>query len=54
MIFSITANPLLGVFSDFLIAQGGTTVLTNTEMFGGNYFNGTSRKMKKYLIISYL
>ncbi len=24
----ITANPLLGMFSDFLIAQGGTTVLT--------------------------
>lgn len=24
----ITANPLLGVFSDFLVAQGGTTVLT--------------------------
>jgi altronate hydrolase len=31
----ITANPLLGVFSDFLIAQGGTTVLTEVpEMFG--------------------
>ena len=24
----ITANPLLGVFSDFLVAQGGTSVLT--------------------------
>ena len=24
----ITANPLLGMFSDFLVAQGGTSVLT--------------------------
>jgi len=31
----ITANPLLGMFSDFLVAQGGTTVLTEVpEMFG--------------------
>jgi altronate hydrolase len=31
----ITANPLLGVFSDFLIAQGGCAVLTEVpEMFG--------------------
>lgn len=31
----ITANPLLGVFSDFLIVQGGSTVLTEVpEMFG--------------------
>lgn len=31
----ITANPLLGAFSDFLIAQSGTTVLTEVpEMFG--------------------
>ncbi len=31
----ITANPLLGAFSDFLIAQGGTSVLTEVpEMFG--------------------
>ncbi len=31
----ITANPLLGVFSDFLAAQGGTSVLTEVpEMFG--------------------
>lgn len=31
----ITANPLLGVFSDFLVAQGGSTVLTEVpEMFG--------------------
>ncbi len=31
----ITANPLLGRFSDWLIAQGGTTVLTEVpEMFG--------------------
>ncbi len=31
----ITANPLLGVLSDWLVAQGGTTVLTEVpEMFG--------------------
>lgn len=31
----ITANPLLGQFSDWLIAQGGTTILTEVpEMFG--------------------
>ncbi|MBU2881689.1 altronate dehydratase family protein [Psychrosphaera sp. B3R10] len=31
----ITANPLLGQFSDFLITRGGTTVLTEVpEMFG--------------------
>ena len=31
----ITANPLLGVFSDYIVAQGGTTVLTEVpEMFG--------------------
>ncbi|WML51365.1 altronate dehydratase family protein [Neobacillus sp. PS3-12] len=31
----ITANPLLGKLSDFLVAQGGTTVLTEVpEMFG--------------------
>jgi len=31
----ITANPLVGAFSDFLIAQGGSTVLTEVpEMFG--------------------
>jgi len=31
----ITANPLIGHFSDWLIAQGGTTVLTEVpEMFG--------------------
>ncbi|TAJ11479.1 altronate dehydratase [Marinilabiliaceae bacterium JC017] len=31
----ITANPLLGEFSDWLIAQGGTTILTEVpEMFG--------------------
>ncbi len=31
----ITANPLLGEFSDFIVAQGGTTVLTEVpEMFG--------------------
>ncbi|MBR1794602.1 MAG: altronate dehydratase [Bacteroidales bacterium] len=31
----ITANPLLGVFSDWIVAQGGTTILTEVpEMFG--------------------
>lgn len=31
----ITANPLVGRFSDFLIADGGTTILTEVpEMFG--------------------
>ena len=31
----ITANPLLGVFSDWIVAHGGTTVLTEVpEMFG--------------------
>ena len=31
----ITANPLLGVLSDYLVAQGGTTILTEVpEMFG--------------------
>lgn len=31
----ITANPLLGAFSDFLIAQGGSAILTEVpEMFG--------------------
>lgn len=31
----ITGNPLLGMFSDFLVAQGGTSVLTEVpEMFG--------------------
>ena len=34
----ITANPLLGVFSDWLCAQGGTTVLTEVpEMFGAEH-----------------
>ena len=31
----ITANPLVGKFSDFFVAQGGTTILTEVpEMFG--------------------
>lgn len=31
----ITANPLLGVFSDYIVAHGGTSVLTEVpEMFG--------------------
>lgn len=31
----ITANPLVGEFSDFLVAQGGTSILTEVpEMFG--------------------
>jgi altronate hydrolase len=34
----ITANPLLGAFSDFLIAQGGSTILTEVpEMFGAEH-----------------
>lgn len=34
----ITANPLVGAFSDYLIAQGGTTVLTEVpEMFGAEH-----------------
>ena len=34
-ISGITANPLVGLVSDWLIAQGGTTVLTEVpEMFG--------------------
>lgn len=34
----ITANPLLGVFSDLLIANGGSTVLTEVpEMFGAEH-----------------
>ncbi|MBE6186012.1 MAG: altronate dehydratase [Rikenellaceae bacterium] len=35
----ITANPLVGRFSDWLIAQGGTTILTEVpEMFGAETF----------------
>lgn len=31
----ITANPLLGIFSDYIVSQGGSTVLTEVpEMFG--------------------
>ncbi len=31
----ITANPVVGIFSDLLVAQGGTTILTEVpEMFG--------------------
>lgn len=31
----ITANPMVGEFSDYLVAQGGTTILTEVpEMFG--------------------
>ena len=31
----ITANPMLGYFSDYIVSQGGTTVLTEVpEMFG--------------------
>ncbi|MFV0560321.1 MAG: UxaA family hydrolase [Enterococcus sp.] len=34
----ITANPLLGRFSDFVVAQGGSTVLTEVpEMFGAEH-----------------
>ena len=61
----ITANPLLGVFSDFLISQGGTAVLTEVpEMFGAEtilmnrcesreIFNNTVqliKNIKKYFI----
>lgn len=35
----ITANPVVGAFSDKLIAQGGTTILTEVpEMFGAETF----------------
>lgn len=34
----ITANPLVGSFSDFIIANGGTTILTEVpEMFGAEH-----------------
>ncbi len=34
----ITANPLVGAFSDFLVAQGGSTILTEVpEMFGAEH-----------------
>lgn len=34
----ITANPLIGKFSDYLIAEGGTSVLTEVpEMFGAEH-----------------
>lgn len=34
----ITANPLLGAFSDYLVSAGGTTVLTEVpEMFGAEH-----------------
>ncbi|MGD9931449.1 MAG: UxaA family hydrolase [Mangrovibacterium sp.] len=34
----ITANPLVGEFSDFLVAQGGSTILTEVpEMFGAEH-----------------
>ncbi|PTN08135.1 UxaA family hydrolase [Mangrovibacterium marinum] len=34
----ITANPLVGMFSDFLVAQGGSTILTEVpEMFGAEH-----------------
>ena len=51
----ITANPLLGMFSDFLVAQGGTSVLTEVpEMFGadpspGNKAGGISTLEDKAL-----
>lgn len=35
----ITANPVVGAFSDLLIAQGGTTILTEVpEMFGAETY----------------
>ena len=43
----ITANPMLGRFSDYLIANGGTTVLTEVpEMFGAEqlpYYQNVQR-----------
>ncbi len=34
----ITANPLAGAFSDFLVSQGGSTILTEVpEMFGAEH-----------------
>ncbi|MCE0492425.1 UxaA family hydrolase [Vibrio salinus] len=34
----ITANPLIGLFSDYLISEGGTSVLTEVpEMFGAEH-----------------
>jgi altronate hydrolase len=34
----ITANPLIGVLSDYIVAQGGTTILTEVpEMFGAEH-----------------
>ena len=34
----ITANPLVGALSDYLVAQGGTTILTEVpEMFGAEH-----------------
>ena len=34
----ITANPLVGAFSDFLVSQGGSTILTEVpEMFGAEH-----------------
>ncbi len=44
----ITANPLLGMFSDYLIAQGGTSVLTEVpEMFGAETILMNRCKNKK-------
>lgn len=44
----ITANPMLGYFSDYLIAQGGTTVLTEVpEMFGAETILMSRCKDKK-------
>lgn len=44
----ITANPLVGQFSDWLIAQGGTTILTEVpEMFGAETILMNRAKDKK-------
>lgn len=44
----ITANPLVGKFSDFLIAQGGTTILTEVpEMFGAEHLLMNRAKNKE-------
>lgn len=44
----ITANPLVGRFSDWLVAQGGTTILTEVpEMFGAETILMNRCKTKK-------
>ena len=59
----ITANPLVGEFSDWLVAQGGTSVLTEVpEMFGAEtilmnrcrteeLFNNSHRKLHNFSLL---